>query len=764
MAGPANVPAESDGAKPTENNIDASLPGEVEINDTPQSDVVVEGPRLTGKGTARLKAAASKVKDANRLQMALEGLGVKSDGEKKDLALELAKIKAEDLIQRDEQEKNQVTKLLLLVLFLDSLGPFLMMGNAPSLFAPPIDGATESQIAGGMGIWYLNGDVEGFGPDGIAGPLPDEPRPTQVALTLQCSQTVVLVCQGVAGFLSSKLSGAFGRRGALGVFTFGGGIMFLLAGYSGEFARDREGGMYIYLACRGLMGLFAGCQPVVASFIADIWQDSEPAVRAKKNMMIAMPIIAAVALGPMVATFLGPMSSNLFLPLYVGGFFEFLGGILVLKRIPSVQGRAKTAAAPTASAAEAKPSGHLKWILLFWLARFFDRSGAGQMQYLQTVQKMPPVAWPALQDVHIINYLLVGIALVFVGVMSTMGKWAAKFGIGFASGIGQSIAGVLFFVLGTVGLYDITAYVPIMFVLFYFSGIAGLFTNPIIMTIAPASERDRWIGYQSTFQNLSSAFCPFVLLPVMQLQTSGGLWDGAFLHVNGICALLSGLCYLVLSKHKFPMPPKVKPVSEETKQALKEYEETGAIRWLPAPELQRINKERVLAGEKFLTEPFGTFEDDLPHLDRISALAKEDFPFRSKHLRDQIKKWTKGSEKDRDEMRPLLNGIEDLLDWPEDEAEAFSKWIVAWMKHAGYINPTVNPRFWKSCIMQAFPKISDGNTREEIIANFKANPVPVWTKVDTMMNSYMRTMKENQQTVEALSKFKVTNIQIAGCA
>jgi len=370
----------------------------------------------------------------------------------------------------------------------------------------------------------------------------------------------------------------------------------------------------------------------------------------------------------------------------------------------------------------------------------------------------------ALQDVHVINYLLVGIALVFVGVMATMGKWAGRFGIGFTSVIGQCAAGVLFFLLGTLGLLDMATYVPIMFILFYFSGLASMFTNPMVMAIAPASERDQWIGYQSTFQNVSSAFCPFVLLPVMKLQTSGQLWDGAFLHVNGICCLLSGLCYLLLAKNKFPMPPKEKPISEATKQALKDFEETGTIRWLPASEIHKINRERVLAGKSRLHEPFGTFEDDKADLDRITELAKEDFPTSSKYLRGNIKKWTKGSEQDRDEMRPLLTGFEELLDWPEEDAEAFSKWMVAWMRHAGYVNPTLNPRFWKSCIMQAFPKIGEGDTKEELLANFKANPVPIWMKVDTMMHSYMKTMKDNQQTVQALSKLKVTNVQICGCA
>jgi MFS family permease len=777
MAGPADDKPTDESSKPLPEEVEATLPGEVgngdlvasgEAKSEEAAKVTVEGPKQRisgGTGTARFKGAVGRVKEANTLQLAMEGLGVKQDGDKKDLALELAKIKAEDELQRDEQAKNKVTKLLLFVLFLDSLGPFLMAGNAPSLFNPPIDGATQSQMDGGMGIWYLNGDVERF--PFMEGEIPDEPRPTQVALAMQSSQTTVLIAQGVAGLISAQISRAFGRKGALLLFTVGGGFMFVLAGYSGEFARGRVGGMYIYLGCRALMGLFAGCQPVVQSFIADIWETSEPAVKAKKNMMIVMPILAAVALGPIMATFLAPLGDNLFLPLYVGGAFEFLGGVLVLTQIPAVRSTSKKDAALRASKAageEKKPTGFFRWILVFWLARFFDRSGAGQLQYLQVVQKVPPVAWPALQDVHVFNYLLVGIAVVFVVTMATMGKWSAKFGIGYASFFGQSIAGVTFFLLGTVGLLHFAAYVPIMYVLFYFSGIATLFAIPMFSALAPAAERDRWIGYQTMFQNLSTAFCPFVLLPVMKLETAGNLWTGAFLHFNGIFCLLSGLCYLLLSRKKFPMPPKVKPVSEETKQAIKDFEETGSIKWLPFTEMQRINKERVLAGQPRVTEPFGTFEEDRHDLERITALAKEDFPHTSKYLRGNIKKWTKGTEKDRDELRTLLNGIEQLLDWPEEDAEAFSKWIVEYMKYAGYLNPTMNPRFWKSCVMQAFPKIGAGDTREELIANFKANPVPVWTQFDTMCASYMRTLKENEATVKALSSCKVNSLQIVGAA
>ena len=57
-----------------------------------------------------------------------------------------------------------------------------------------------------------------------------------------------------------------------------------------------------------------------------------------------------------------------------------------------------------------------------------------------------------------------------------------------------------------------------------------------------------------------------------------------------------------------------------------------------------------------------------------------------------------------------------------------------------------------------------GGTKEESLAMFRMNPVPLWVRVDALMNSYMRTMKETDQTIQALSKLKVTNVQIAGCA
>merc|ERR1711924_294335 len=369
----------------------------------------------------------------------------------------------------------------------------------------------------------------------------------------------------------------------------------------------------------------------------------------------------------------------------------------------SSKGKTEKAVAQT----EDQPKGYAKWIALFFVARFFDRSGFGYMQYLQTVLKMPPVAWQELQNVSVFNYLLTSLACCYLVVVATMGKWIARFGLGYTCVINNSIAGVLFYALGTVGLIEFSLYALTMISLAYFYGFATILANNVIIALAPTSERDRWVGYGAAFQFVNMAVCPFVLIPVMQLETSSVLWNGAYLHACGCSCLLSGLCYLLVKKN-FPMPSKKKPMSEETKQALKEYDETGSIRWLPHSEIRKINQELVNAGNPRLTQAFGSFEEDKKDLDRIVALAKEDFPHHSKYLQESIRKWTAGTERDRDELRKMMTGFEELLEWTKQEEVAFANWLIAHLKDCGYLRPGLNPRFWKSCMIQAFPRILEG--------------------------------------------------------
>ena len=106
-----------------------------------------------------------------------------------------------------------------------------------------------------------------------------------------------------------------------------------------------------------------------------------------------------------------------------------------------------------------------------------------------------------------------------------------------------------------------------------------------------------------------------------------------------------------------------------------------------------------------------------------------------------------------------MTGFEELLEWTKQEEADFAKWIIAYLKHCGYLRPGLNPRFWKSCMMQAFPRMLEGETREEGLELFKANPVPGWTREFNMMNGYMKVVKHNEAAARALSKIDASSFQ-----
>jgi len=93
--------------------------------------------------------------------------------------------------------------------------------------------------------------------------------------------------------------------------------------------------MYTYWEMSSLMGFFAGFQPVVASFIADIWSDADPMTRMKMNRGIMKPIIGSVAIGTTIASAIA--ADNLFLPLWIGGALELVGAALVIFLVPNIE-------------------------------------------------------------------------------------------------------------------------------------------------------------------------------------------------------------------------------------------------------------------------------------------------------------------------------------------------------------------------------------------------------------------------------------------
>ena len=110
-------------------------------------------------------------------------------------------------------------------------------------------------------------------------------------------------------------------------------------------------------------------------------------------------------------------------------------------------------------------------------------------------------------------------------------------------------------------------------------------------------------------------------------------------------------------------------------------------------------------------------------------------------------------------MRKLTEGIDELMEWSKAEEVAFAEWTIAWLKYCGYLRPGLTPRFWKSCMMEAFPRLLEGATREEGLNLLKENPVPYWTREYNMMKGYMKVQKHNEAAVKALSKLDATSFQ-----
>jgi len=135
------------------------------------------------------------------------------------------------------------------------------------------------------------------------------------------------------------------------------------------------------------------------------------------------------------------------------------------------------------------------------------------------------------------------------------------------------------------------------------------------------------------------------------------------------------------------------------------------------------------------------------------------FPLKSKYLRNNIQQWNGGTESEREDMKKMMEGFEELLEWTKEEEVAFAKWMVAYLKYCGYLRPGLNPRFWKACMIQAFPRIMQGKTITEGVKLFKENPVPTWTREHAMMKSYMKVMKINDAVAQALSKIDASAFQ-----
>lgn len=126
------------------------------------------GPKLTAAGK-KFQDATKRVQTALTLDDAMAAMtGADATERHAGNVLAMAQVHAarkmekQEQVLRDEERKDQITNLVLLVLFFDMLGPVLMMSNSASIFGPPPPSTTPSQVDGGTGLFFTNGDVSNF--------------------------------------------------------------------------------------------------------------------------------------------------------------------------------------------------------------------------------------------------------------------------------------------------------------------------------------------------------------------------------------------------------------------------------------------------------------------------------------------------------------------------------------------------------------------------------------------------------------------------
>ncbi|XRA95871.1 hypothetical protein NFJ02_01g35660 [Pycnococcus provasolii] len=670
-----------------------------------------------------------------------------------------ARLRLADAVQSDEDAKTAMMNVLLLVVLFDAMGIFLMTPVTPRIYneAP----AGTSQFARDSGVGAFAGEARSFPLGGLSA-------------AFQYGQICNQLAVAVANFLSGYLSKVIGRKNALLVYTFGGGVASVLASAAGW----QGWSMYTYWGMRALMGLFGGSQPVANMYIAEMYADADPATKQKKLMAPMQMTILAVLLGPLVG--MAVVASDLvFLPLTIGGALEFVACFLVMRKVPHTMpalkqanfvhpkkkddddiegGMKKESFAKDSSMSKA----FLVWVAVFWAARLADRAALGQFQYLQTVgvKRWGNVA------IELLPVVIVILSILGVIIMPYVMKLNARVGSAYTGVIGQGIAGTMFFALAEMN--NFYAFSGVVFVLQCFTMMATVLVTPTIIALVPAASRDMWLGYQTGITQVMTALAPLMVNPVLDRELSGEVAGGTFLRLNGIICLASAALYLALTM-KLGIPRKVTPEMKEAEEAMKDYEETGETRNLTADQFTSVIRKKMEAGEAIPLAKWTTYEEDVAYygrgLEKMKKAAHQDFADGRKRLPLRIQTFREAQE-DPEKMKKYVAALQTLQDqgftrWTDEHKRKIGQWFGDYLESNGYMNPSVNQRLFKTVVMNAFPQLGDGKACDTW-DGYIANPIPVWLKIDAWMAGHMKLKRMTDKDFEAYKRLCLSTLLLPG--
>jgi MFS family permease len=320
-----------------------------------------------------------------------------------------------------------------------------------------------------------------------------------------------------------------------------------------------------------------------------------------------------------------------------------------------------------------------------------------------------------------------------------------KIGNGGAVVLGNAITAFFMLILLWIGIRmdsnsgNLALFMATFFIGYPMTILSQLTTGPMLDAIAPEKDRGAVQGYNSFVMGIAMSMIPIIFGQVgdaVSDKTSFEILEDYYLYesINGTstfvglsddfqtdkfclageetimwgCVIFSVLAAfgnlpLYMNPLFGPREPEDKNlvgVSGSDAEIIKKAE---SGEWVPMAEIERINEERMKAGQPFLRLHYGKYEDEKPRLWKLKEGAESDFKF----VKGQMAKYLAVIQ-DKKQAKALVDMANAARASPAEIKESqreLGAWFTDYLHDNGWWVDD-NPALIKEMIMTAFPRCS----------------------------------------------------------
>ena len=577
------------------------------------------------------------------------------------------------------QARDKLYLRLLLVVFIDSLGPLILT-------------TAEASLVGGQDAF------------------PDQAF-TSLPAGFSMSKALLGAATQVGAFMSMAFivpqSDKVGRRPMLSLFLFGGALVFLVAVFLGDIKYTGDMAYYLYLLCKFLMGLLGGSRGTATLMVTDIFTTPEEKV-AKSNALMPLMLIA-MSIGGLAGGISIGSTGTLLMGAWVSMAISFVGGLVVVFGITEPAREKKQdhkkdddaalpadgdVEMPSVSVADEPIPPLFKSIML---AHLFDSIGTNGLTCALTL-----IIFERF-EIFKEDPSLVGttatllVVFIVLGMVFSIPSLKTR-GAGFNAVFGNATTCIAQIIL--IFINNWILFLAVLYIGYSCSFFSTVSYMPMIIHIAPESKKAKMQGSYGAITALTAAVMPILIAVIV--DSIGGV---VALALCAAFSLAGTVASIPLTKH-FPRPIPNAPLTDEEKAILKTDEN-----YYEAEELIRINQERRAKGEGYLNLKYGSYQKDKDsgRLAVFRKVAKSDLLKSKASLASRIDVLAKGGV----EAESLEEGVRKQFQLYQQDFEAgmcdedakeMGLWMANYFYDAGQ-GWRVSPTLFKIVIMSAFPRL-----------------------------------------------------------